>query len=107
MSAVPRTNLAALAKRLSPDKIVEMLVSALKAFHSANTSGCPFKSYMPGESLVRSDACLPNIVGRDDGTVNGYIDLGEIGASAGHCRSCRRPAERRQRGGQYANREPS
>jgi aminoglycoside phosphotransferase len=79
MSAVPGTNLAALAKRLSPDKIVEMLASALQAFHSVSTSGCPFKSYMPGESLLHGDACLPNIVGRDDGTVNGYIDLGEMG----------------------------
>jgi aminoglycoside phosphotransferase len=79
MSAVPGTNLAVLAKRLSPDKIVEMLASALQAFHSANTSGCPFESYMPGESLVHGDACLPNIIGRDDGTVNGYIDLGEMG----------------------------
>jgi kanamycin kinase len=56
-----------------------MLASGLQAFHSANTSGCPFTSYMPGESLVHGDACLPNIIGRDDGTVNGYIDLGEMG----------------------------
>ena len=45
------TNLAVSAKRLSPDKIVEMLAAGLQVFHSANTSGCPFKSYMPGESL--------------------------------------------------------
>jgi kanamycin kinase len=79
MSAVPGTNLAILAKRLSPDKVVEIHASALRAFHSANASGCPFKSYLPGESLVHGDACLPNIMGRDDGTVNGYIDLGEMG----------------------------
>jgi aminoglycoside phosphotransferase len=51
MSAVPGTNLAALAKRLSPDKIVEMLASALRSFHSVNPGGCPFKAHMPGESL--------------------------------------------------------
>jgi aminoglycoside phosphotransferase len=79
MSAVPGTNLAVLAKRVSCDKIVEMLASALQAFHSVNTSGCPFTSYMPGESLVHGDACLPNIIGREDGSVNGYIDLGEMG----------------------------
>jgi kanamycin kinase len=79
MAAVPGTNLAVLAKRLSSDKIVEMLASALRAFHSVNASGCPFKSYRPGESLVHGDACLPNIVGDEDGTVNGYIDLGEMG----------------------------
>jgi kanamycin kinase len=79
MSAIPGTNLAVWAKRLSPDKIVEMLASALQAFHSVNTSGCPFKAYMPGGSLVHGDACLPNIIGRDDGTVKGFIDLGEVG----------------------------
>ena len=79
MSAVPGTNLAVLAKRISPDKIVEMLASALQSFHSVNAADCPFKAYIPGESLVHGDACLPNIMCRDDGTVNGYIDLGEMG----------------------------
>ncbi|MGD0700672.1 MAG: phosphotransferase [Trebonia sp.] len=79
MSAVPGTNLAALAKRLSPVKIVEMLASALRAFHSVNPGGCPFEAYLPGESLVHGDACLPNFMGREDGTLNGYIDLGEMG----------------------------
>jgi kanamycin kinase len=79
MSAVPGTNLAVLAKRLSPDKIVEMLASALRSFHSVNAGDCPFKAYITGESLVHGDACLPNMMCRDDGTVNGYIDLGEMG----------------------------
>jgi aminoglycoside 3'-phosphotransferase II len=79
MSPVPGTNLAALAKRLSPDKIVEMLASALRSFHSVNPSGCPFKAHMPGESLVHGDACLPNFMCREDGPVNRYIDLGEMG----------------------------
>jgi kanamycin kinase len=79
MSAVPGTNLARLAKRLSPDKIVEMLASALRSFHSVNAGDCPFKAYIPGESLVHGDACLPNIMCCDDGMVNGYIDLGEMG----------------------------
>jgi aminoglycoside phosphotransferase len=56
-----------------------MLASALRAFHSVNASGCPFTSYIPGKSLVHGDACLPNVMCRDDGPVNGYIDLGEMG----------------------------
>ena len=28
---------------------------------------------------MHGDACLPNIMCRDDGAVNGYIDLGEMG----------------------------
>ena len=79
MSAVPGTNLAVLAKRLSPDEIVEMLACALRAFHSVNPNNCPFKAYLPGGTLVHGDACLPNFMCQDDGTVNGYIDLGEMG----------------------------
>jgi aminoglycoside phosphotransferase len=78
-SAVPGTNLAVLAKRLSPDEIIEMLASALRAFHSVSANDCPFKAYRPGETLVHGDACLPNFMCQDDGMVNGYIDLGEMG----------------------------
>jgi aminoglycoside phosphotransferase len=56
-----------------------MLASALRGFHSVDASGCPFRSYRPGESLVHGDACLPNIVAAGDGTVNGHIDLSERG----------------------------
>ena len=55
-----------------------MLASALRAFHSVNATDCPFEAYVPGESLVHGDACLPNIVVGDDG-LNGYIDLDDIG----------------------------
>jgi aminoglycoside phosphotransferase len=79
MSAVPGANLAILAKRLSPVKIVEMVASALRDFHSVNPSGCPFEAYLPGASLVHGDACLPNFRCREDGTVNGYIDPDEMG----------------------------
>jgi aminoglycoside phosphotransferase len=44
-----------------------------------NAIGCPFMSYRPGQSLLPDDACRPNIIGRDDGAVNGYADPGEIG----------------------------
>jgi aminoglycoside phosphotransferase len=78
-SALPGTNLAVLARRLSPDEIVEMLASALRALHSVSANGRPFKAYRPGGTLVHGDACLPNFMCQDDRTVNGYIDLGEMG----------------------------
>jgi aminoglycoside phosphotransferase len=79
MTAVPGTNLAARAKSRPPAAIVEMLASALRAFHSVNARDCPFEAYIPGESLVHGDACLPNIIVGDDGST-GYIGLGDTGA---------------------------
>ena len=78
MAAIPGTNLAALAKERPPGDIVEMLASALRFFHSASAEECPFEAYVPGDSLVHGDACLPNIIIGDDGS-NGYIDLGDMG----------------------------
>jgi kanamycin kinase len=55
-----------------------MLASALRSFHSVSAEECPFEAYVPGESLVHGDACLPNIIIGGDGS-NGYIDLGDMG----------------------------
>jgi aminoglycoside phosphotransferase len=77
-TAVPGTHLAARSKCQPPDGIVEMLASALRASHSVNASDCPFEAYVPGESLVHGDPCLPNIVVGEDGS-NGYIDLADMG----------------------------
>jgi aminoglycoside phosphotransferase len=78
MTAVPGTDLAALAKSRPPAAVVEMLASALRAFHSVSAEDCPFEAYIPGETLVHGDACLPNIIIGDDGS-DGYIDLGDMG----------------------------
>jgi aminoglycoside phosphotransferase len=78
MTAVPGTNLAARAKSRPSAAIVEMLASALRAFHSVTARDCPFEAYIPGKSLVHGDACLPNIIVGNDGS-HGYIDLGDMG----------------------------
>jgi len=50
MSAVPGANLAVLAKRLSPGKIVEMLASALRTFHSVNPNLTDLRSQPEAET---------------------------------------------------------
>jgi kanamycin kinase len=78
MSGLSETDMAVLAKRLSPDKIIEAIAAALRAFHSADPALFGQAS-IPGESLVHGDACLPNFMCRDDGALNGYLDVGEMG----------------------------
>jgi aminoglycoside phosphotransferase len=82
MTPVPGTHLAARSKCQPPESIVEMPASALRAFHFVNATDCPFEAYVPGESIVRGDACPPNIVVGEDGS-NGYVDLADIGAGDG------------------------
>ena len=78
MTPVPGTHLAARSKCQPPESIVEMLAS----FHSVNATDCPFEAYVHGESIVRGDACPPNIAAGEDGS-NGYVDLADMGAGDG------------------------
>ena len=79
-TTVPGTNLARLAKRLPAADIVAMLAAALRLFHAADATGCPFEAAVPGGVVVHGDACLPNVMFRDDGSLSGFVDLGEMGA---------------------------
>lgn len=48
MTAVPGADLAVPVESQPPESMVEMLVSALQAFHSVKASDCPFEAYVPG-----------------------------------------------------------
>lgn len=77
--AVPGTRLSTLKERRPAGEIVEMAASALRVFHATETGDCPFKAEIAGDTLVHGDACLPNIHFLDDGTLGGFVDLGEMG----------------------------
>lgn len=78
-TTMPGTRLSTLKERLPAEEIVGMLASALRVFHAADPGDCPFKATIAGDVLVHGDACLPNIHFLDDGTLAGFVDLGEMG----------------------------
>ncbi|MGH3166689.1 MAG: phosphotransferase [Trebonia sp.] len=77
--AVPGTRLSTLMERRPAGDIVEMVATALRVFHATEAGDCPFKATITGDILVHGDACLPNIHFLDDGTLGGFVDLGEMG----------------------------
>ncbi len=64
-----------------PVEIVATLMSALASGcnGSVDADDCPFNAVISGDVLVHGDACLPNIIFRSDGTLSGFVDLGEMG----------------------------
>jgi kanamycin kinase len=78
-TAVVGVDLADLKSQRPAGAIVEMLAAALREFHAADTTGCPFKAQIPGDVLVHGDACLPNILCHNGGALSGFVDLGGMG----------------------------
>ena len=78
-TAVAGMDLADLKSQRPAGAIVEMLAAALREFHAADTTGCPFKAQIPGAVLVHGDACLPNILCHNGGALSGFVDLGGMG----------------------------
>jgi aminoglycoside phosphotransferase len=79
MSAITGENLAVLATKWDPEKVINKLVSALHRFHSTDTKDCPFGEHKPNSVLVHGDACLPNFIYHNEEFM-GYIDLGDMQA---------------------------
>ncbi len=77
LTAVEGKNLKVLSEGWTPEKVIEVLVSALHTFHSVNTQEWPFERMEGGTVLVHGDACLPNFIFHN-GKFSGYIDLGEV-----------------------------
>ena len=75
-SGLPGEDLTTERQRADPDRVVELLATALRRIHALDPSECPFRG--PGEGdevVVHGDACLPNFL-VDGGRLSGYVDLG-------------------------------
>src|ERR1035438_9620991 len=72
------TDLAALSGTLSPEEVVSKLTDALKEIHSFDIALWPNSEQEPGKTLIHGDACLPNFIFKEDGTLSGFVDIGAM-----------------------------
>lgn len=62
-----------------PEKLTDLLASALHMFHKTETAGCDFyNSESQGNCMVHGDFCLPNILADDD-EISAFIDTEAAG----------------------------
>ncbi len=79
MTAITGKNLASLAPKWGPERVISKLVGALHKFHAVDIKDYPFGQHGPDLVLVHGDACLPNFIYHGE-ELNGYIDLGDMEA---------------------------
>jgi aminoglycoside 3'-phosphotransferase-2 len=81
ISGIPGMDLAELSAIQPKQDTVRQLSQALKQFHDTDASKCPFIADISGDKLIHGDACLPNIIYKDN-QLSGYVDLSSLGVGS-------------------------
>jgi aminoglycoside 3'-phosphotransferase-2 len=76
LTAIEGKNLKVLSEEWPAEKVINVLVKALKQFHATDSTGWPFETVEQEKVLVHGDACLPNFIFNGD-SFSGYIDVGD------------------------------